>query len=109
MISRDDPEKLKLLREDAERGIARAQRLLALRFLRGRGVPPDSGLALHWLRRAADQGLALAQRDLAALLEQGGGINRDITEAHRLYRLAAAQGDPIACARLRDLNGGADE
>src|SRR3569832_1692076 len=78
---------------------APAQRLLALRYLRGRGVTQDLAVAHRWLRLSADQSLALAQRDLGELYEQGIGVTQDMTEALRLYRLAAAQGDPIAIAR----------
>lgn len=99
---RDDPAKFELLLHDAEQGVARAQRLLALRYLRGRGVAQDVASAHHWLRKAAEQQLALAQRDLAELYEQGIGVEKSTDEALRLYRLAAAQGDPIAAARLRD-------
>ena len=34
-----------LLQTDARQGIARAQRLLAMRYLRGRGVPKDEAVA----------------------------------------------------------------
>ena len=101
MLSRDDPAKFALLLHDATVGDARAQRLLALRYLRGRGVTQDLAVAHRWLRLSADQSLALAQRDLGELYEQGIGVTQDMTEALRLYRLAAAQGDPIAIARLR--------
>src|SRR3569623_987832 len=101
MLSRDDPAKFALLLHDATVGNTRAQRLLALRYLRGRGVTQDLAVAHRWLRLSADQSLALAQRDLGALYEQGIGVTQGMTEALRLYRLAAAQGDPIAIARLR--------
>lgn len=103
MNTRDDQAKLHLLTEDAEQGIARAQRLLALRFLRGRGVPRDLCVGLEWLRRAAEQGHPQAQRDLGEFLERGEGVARNRDEAMRLYRLAARQGDPIALNHLRRL------
>src|SRR3569623_1787925 len=88
---------------DAEQGHARAQRLLALRYLRGRGVAQDLAAAHRWLQAAARQGLALAQRDLGTCYEQGLGVARDVREARRLYLLAAAQGDPIAERCLQEL------
>lgn len=103
MLKRDDPAKFALLLRDATAGDARARRLLALRYLRGRGVAQDLAAAHRWLRLAAEQSLALAQRDLGELYERGIGVTRDLTEALRLYRLAATQGDPIALARLRVL------
>ncbi len=101
-----DVEKLSVLQRDAAAGTARAQRLLALRYARGRGIERDQAAALLWMRRAAEQGLALAQRDLALWYWDGTGVevNRDI--ALPLMRAAAAQGDPIALAKLRHWGAG---
>src|SRR3569833_2182721 len=88
---------------DAEQGHARAQRLLALRYLRGRGVALDLAAAQRWLQAAARQGLALAQRDLGTCYEQGQREARDVREARRIYFLPAAQGDPIAERCLQEL------
>ena len=93
--TRDD-EKISLLVGDAERGEARAQRLLALRYWRGRGLEQNNELAARWMKKAAAQGLALAERDLAGFYLQGIGVERDQAEALRLYGLAAQKGDPIA-------------
>src|SRR3569833_2743571 len=101
MLSRAEPAKFALLLNDATVGDARAQRLLALRYLRCRGVTQDLAVAHRWLRLSADQSLALAQRDLGELYDHVIGVTQDMTESLRLYRLAAAQGDPIAIARLR--------
>jgi len=92
--------KLHLLRRHAEGGDARAQRLLALRYRRGRGVTQDWTEAARWMQEAAAQGLSLAQRDLAEFYQQGIGVARDEVQALELYRAAAAQGDPIARRRL---------
>jgi TPR repeat protein len=92
--------KFSLLRRHAEQGDARAQRLLALRYRRGRGVAQDWTEAVRWMQRAAAQGLSLAQRDLAEFYQQGVGVARDEARALELYRAAAAQGDPIAQRRL---------
>ena len=105
MLKRDDPAKFELLLRDAEQGEARAQRLLALRYLRGRGIAQDLAVAHHWMRKAAEQQLAVAQRDLGELYELGIGAPKNPDEALRLYRLAAAQGDPIALVRLRAWRG----
>ena len=95
-----DEQKLKLLRDHAEMGDARAQRLLALRLWRGRGVAQDWTEAARWMQRSAAQGLSLAQRDLGEFYQQGIGVARDDRLALQLYRAAAAQGDPIARRRL---------
>ena len=87
--------------EEAAHGDARAQRLLALRYWRGRGVTQSIELAAQWMKQAAAQKLALAERDLASFYQQGIGVERDPNEALRLYRLAARQGDPIAKKFIR--------
>lgn len=102
LVVNDSPDdaKVALLRRHAEQGDARAQRLLALRYRRGRGVAQDHAEAARWMQSAAAQGLSLAQRDLAEWYEQGVGVARDAVRALQLYRAAAAQGDPIARRRL---------
>lgn len=103
MKRRDDEQKISLLMCEAERGDARAQRLLALRYWRGRGVTQSDELAAQWMKQAAAQKLALAERDLAGFYQQGIGVERDADEALRLYRLAAQQGDPIAKKFIREI------
>ena len=85
-----------VLQTDASQGIARAQRLLAMRYLRGRGVPEDQDIAFYWMQLAAQQHFSLAQRSLGELYENGFGITLDMTQASHWYRLAAFQGDTIA-------------
>jgi TPR repeat protein len=104
MKRRDDKQKLSLLVSDAERGNARAQRLLALRYWRGRGVTQSDQRAARWMEKAAAQRLALAERDLANFYQHGIGVGRDRDEALRLYRLAAQQGDPIAKTFIRAIS-----
>lgn len=100
----DDRQKVSLLMEEAARGDARAQRLLALRYWRGRGVTQNIELAAQWMKQAAAQKLALAERDLAGFYHQGIGVECDPNEALRLFRLAAHQGDPIAKQFIRGNN-----
>ena len=85
-----------ILIADANLGIARAQRLLAMRYLRGRGVAKDEALAFYWMQLAAQQNFAMAQRSLGELYENGTGITQDIAMASHCYALAARQGDAIA-------------
>jgi len=79
------------------------QRLLAIRYLRGRGVPMDEAIAFYWMQLAAQQSDATAQRSLGELYENGSGITLDITIASHWYRLAALQGDSIAKEYLQRL------
>jgi len=98
-----DEEKVRLLQADAERGEARAQRHLANRYLRGKGVPEDPELAAYWMRLAAEQGLATAQRAYGELLEQGTAGEPDPRAARGWYTAAARQGDPVARRHLQRL------
>ena len=88
--------KAAVLQTDASQGIARAQRLLALRYLRGRGVPKDEAIAFYWMQLAAQQHFSLAQRSLGELYENGFGIALDITQASHSAATSAA---PTACPR----------
>ena len=92
-----------VLQTDAGQGIARAQRLLAMRYLRGRGVPKDEAIGFYWMQLAAQQNYATAQRSLGELYEKGSGIVLDISIASHWYGLAALQGDSIAKEHLQRL------
>lgn len=104
MNHRDDEQKVALLKQDAEHGAARAQRLLALRYRRGRGVTQSNELAALWMKKAAAQNFALALRDLASFYQDGVGVEKDPAHALRLYRLAAQQGDPIAAGLIKKID-----
>ena len=100
----NEDRKVALLKTDARQGIARAQRLLALRYLRGRGVPKDEAIAFYWMQLAAHQHFGLAQRSLGEFYENGNGIDMDVSQATHWYNLAAQQGDPIAREHLQRLS-----
>ena len=103
MNNTGDEQKVMLMREDAAQGNARAQRLLALRYWRGRGMEQNLELAASWMHSAAAQGLSLAQRDLAGFYLNGIGVRQDPAKALELYLAAALQGDPIAKKYLKEL------
>ncbi len=74
---------------------------LAVRHLRGEGVPRDPVQALAWFRRAAERGYAPAQRELGNAYYAGrGGIERNPALAVEWYRRAAAGGDALAAFNL---------
>ena len=91
------------LEADARQGIARAQRLLSTRHLRGRGVAKDEAIAFYWMQHAAQQNYATAQRSPGELYENGSGITLDISIASHWYGRAALQGDSIAKKHLQRL------
>ena len=92
-----------VLRTEASHSVARAQRLLAIRYLRGRGVYKDEAISFSWIQLAAQQHSVMAQRSLGQLYEYGLGISTDITQASHWYRLAALQGDFITKEHLQRL------
>ena len=96
-------ESVEILLIDANHGIARAQRLLAIRYLRGRGVPKDEAVAFYWMQLAAQQNFSMAQRSLGEFYENGFCIAPDITRVSHWYGLAALQGDSTAIEHLQRL------
>ncbi len=92
------------LRDAAAGGDADSQYALALRYLRGEGLPRDPRQALVWFRRAAAQGHAAAQRQIGNAHARGGaGLAQSWSEAARWYRMAAQNGDILAAFNLARL------
>ena len=81
------------LRTAAASGNARAQFIVAGRFLDGQGVGQDFGKALFWYQQAATRGLAPAQYRLATLYELGKGTAADPKQALVWYERAALGGN----------------
>jgi TPR repeat protein/AcrR family transcriptional regulator len=91
----------------ANKGDARAELVVGLKYLSGDGVTADDAQAARWLERAAQHGNAVAQNHLGALYQNGRGVARDTAEAKRWYEMAAAQGDRHAMSNLAVLYAGA--
>ena len=81
------------LREAAARGDARAQFIIASRYLDGQGVEQDLPKAAYWYQTAAARGLAPAQYRLATLFERGKGVPQDVATALLWYERAAEGGN----------------
>jgi hypothetical protein len=73
----------------AEQGYARAQYLLGLMYLTGRGVPLNHKTAVKWCKLAAEQRNAYAQFNLGFMYDNGHGVPKTTVKR---YRLAAEQG-----------------
>jgi TPR repeat protein len=95
-VAHREPATVRVLRDDAERGLAHAQTALGDIYRKGSLVPKDLAVAAKWYRLAAVQGDAHAQFSLGALLLAGDGMPADDAEALMWFRLAAAQGDALA-------------
>ena len=87
---------IKLLRKAADKGNAKAQRSLGVRYHDGNGVEKDLVEAVKWYRKAAAQGLAQAQHNLGWCYDNGEGIEKNTLEAVKWYRKAAEQGNAKA-------------
>lgn len=87
---------LRLARPLADQGDARAQALMGLLYVNGRGVLRDDREAMKWFRSAADQGDATAQLQIGMMYYDGRSVPQDYSEAARWYQLAAERGNPEA-------------
>lgn len=81
------------LRSAAANGDARAQFIIAGRYLDGQGVAQDFAKAFYWYQQAATRGLAPAQYRLATLYELGKGADADPKQALVWYERAALGGN----------------
>ena len=86
----DIPPALAGLHQRAVSDDAAAQLDLGLRYVTGKGIPPDERAALRWIGKAAAQGHAAAQFELGSYytLEP----HRDYQRAAALLRQSALQG-----------------
>ena len=81
------------LRAAAARGDAKAQFIIASRYLDGQGVAQDLPKAAYWYQLSAERGLAPAQYRLATLFERGKGVPQDAATALLWYERAADGGN----------------
>jgi len=95
------PQEMGPLQTLAQRGDAKAQFELGVRYAEGRGgLTRDSKLAAQWFSKAADQGMTLAQYRLGSLYEKGLGVERSYERARSLYEKAANAGNARAMHNL---------
>ena len=101
-VAKSDPQLgNRLLRQDADKGVAKDQVYVAVWYLTGtEGYPKDPAEAAKWLRKAADQGDADGENMLGQLYARGNGVEKDSNQAVEWFKKAAAQGEPLACANL---------
>jgi localization factor PodJL len=95
------------LREAAMSGDARAQFIVASRYLEGRAIGRDHDAAARWYLRAANGGLSAAQYRIGTLYERGSGVAQDKLQAMSWYARAAEQGNVKAMHNLAVLSADA--
>jgi len=93
---------LRIMREHAEQGEAKAQSVLGFMYDNGQGVAQDYAAAVRWYRKAAEQGNIDAQTNLGGMYHEGQGVTRNFVLAHMWLNLAAAKGQKLA-REARDL------
>ena len=95
------------LRQAALGGDARAQFIVASRYLEGRSIGRDHEAAARWYLRAANGGLSAAQYRIGTLYERGSGVAQDKLQAISWYAKAAEQGNVKAMHNLAVLSADA--
>ncbi len=96
-------ENLQATQQAANKGEARAQYDLAIRYLKGDGVEKDSASAITWLKKSAGQDFASAQYKLGTLYREGRKVTADVDFAIEYLMLAADQGNAAAQYMLGDI------
>jgi TPR repeat protein len=79
----------------AEKGDAKAQNDLGVRYRDGDGFEKSPVDAAKWFQKAADQGYAPAEANLGICYTFGNGVIKDPKKAMIWYSKAAEQGDPL--------------
>ena len=88
------------LRQAASRGDGKALYLIAVRYLKGMGLPRDAARAFHWFKLAAEEGVVPAMYRLGAMYEKGIGTQKDLHKARTWYERAAGRGNVRAMHNL---------
>ena len=91
-IEESEPEALRWVQRAADRGLANAQYVLAIRYEQGRGMPLDDKKSFEFYKKAADQGHAAAANQLGVKLLLGESATRDAVMARKYFTRAAEGG-----------------
>jgi localization factor PodJL len=94
------------LKKAAMAGDAKAQFVIASRYLDGKETAQNFVESARWYQKSAAQGLAPAQYRLATLFERGRGVTQDITMARVWYERAAAKGNVKAMHNAAVIHSG---
>lgn len=85
-----------LFQLSADQGYGKAQYMMGLLYMEGKGVGSDYAVGAEWLQKAADQKVAHAQYMLGVLYQKGEGVTQDEKKGLSLIQTAAKQGDDDA-------------
>ena len=102
-IDGDFEKAVKLFRELAEKGYAKAQSRLGHMYEKGMGVEQDYGKAIEWYKKAVAKGYAGSLAQIGFLYERGLGVKAKPEKAVELYQQAVNAGNKYAKTRLGQL------
>ncbi len=98
------------LKRQAEKGDAKAQNSLAVRYEQGDGGVKDNlAEALKWLKKSAEQGYNYAQYNLGLCYFYGKGVAVDFNESLKWYKLAEKNGHKMAAYSVKYVQQCIDE
>jgi len=84
----------------ANAGNAKAELLVALKYIDGDGVPVNEAEGAKWLQKAAAQNEPVAAYRMGTLYERGKGVTADAAKATHWYQIAAQAGNRKAMHNL---------
>jgi len=87
----------------ANKGNAKAQMIVGLKYLKGDGVAANDTQAAYWFMRAAKGEDPIAENLLGSLFQAGHGVPADTVQAMHWYEAAAQQGNRHAMSNLAGL------
>jgi uncharacterized protein len=103
MVAKDLDRGLNWLKKAAAQSHAPAERLLAIIYRHGIGVPQDLKLAATLYLRAAQAGDVTAQGNLGTMYANGDAVPQNVVLAYALFSLAARGGESIGLENLGNL------
>ena len=98
-----DPNLLRSIIDDANKGYPSAQFKLGEMYSKGNGVPQDCNEAFKWFAKAADQGHTEAQFKVGEMYYKGNGVPQDCNEACKRFTKIAVKGHPAAQCKLGEM------
>ncbi len=98
-----DPNSLRSIIDDANKGYPSAQFKLGEMYSKGNGVQQDCNEAFKWFAKAAEQGHTEAQFKVGEMYSKGNGVPQDCNEACKRFIKIAVKGHPAAQCRLGEM------
>ncbi len=85
-----------ILRKKAQEGDPFAEHELGIRYLLGRGFPPDTAKAVYWIEKAVKSNIPAINFNYGIMLNNGIGVDWNPFEAFKNFQKAAVSNMPAA-------------